>query len=236
MTERSRDSASTRMAFGPFVADLRSGELSKDGELVPPQDLPIGQGFGSREDGVQIVPAEAGTRGRAPSTVTRMPIAAPRRPWRRTAAALIVTLVGGSAYRMISAKPAPVRVAVVLFDNNTGNGELDRFAQRLTDVTVAALTANRSLAVIGNAAVLRTTRPFRDVETIRQALGAEYVIVGEVQNPDGLLRVVTHLIRAKDQAHVWIKTTPAAHRRDLDIESDISQQVARAVSAQVGER
>src|SRR5690242_12990123 len=41
MTVSGGDSASTRVAFGPFVADLRSGELRKDGELVPLQDLPF---------------------------------------------------------------------------------------------------------------------------------------------------------------------------------------------------
>jgi hypothetical protein len=40
----------------------------------------------------------------------------------------------------------------------------------LTDATVFELTAQPKLAVIGNAAVLQTTRPFRDIAAIRDAL------------------------------------------------------------------
>ncbi|HEU4787809.1 MAG TPA: winged helix-turn-helix domain-containing protein, partial [Gemmatimonadaceae bacterium] len=47
-----------------------------------------------------------------------------------------------------------VRVAVVLFDNETGRADLARLAQGLTDATVTELTADPRLAVIGNAAVL----------------------------------------------------------------------------------
>ena len=55
----------------------------------------------------------------------------------------------------------------------------------MTDATVAGLAVEPRLAVIGNAAVLRTARPFRDVAAVRDALGARFIVIGQVQSRDG---------------------------------------------------
>jgi TolB-like protein len=127
----------------------------------------------------------------------------------------------------------PVRVAVVLFDNETGDSELDRLAQNLTDSTVAKLTADRRLAVIGNAAVLRTDRPFRDLIKIRDTLSADLIILGQIQKRDDGLRVMAHLIRGADQAHVWARPTPFAAGGPSATEAQVVNDIARAVSDEV---
>ncbi len=103
-----------------------------------------------------------------------------RRRWPIIAATLGVIAVAGAAYQLRATRE-PFRVAVVLFDNETGDAEFGRLSQGLTDAVVTDLTAESRLAVIGNAAVLRTTRPFRDIATVRDALGADYIVIGQVQ-------------------------------------------------------
>jgi TolB-like protein len=122
---------------------------------------------------------------------------------------------------------------VVLFDNETGAAEWDRGAQGLTDATVAALTRLDGLEVIGNAAVLRTARPFRDIETIRDALSADFVLVGQVQRIDQAIVVRCHLIRARDQAHVWFATVSAGGGTGW--EAQLQEDVANGFAAAVGE-
>jgi TolB-like protein len=122
-------------------------------------------------------------------------------------------------------------VAVVKFDNETTRPELDRLAQTLTDSTVLALSRDRRLAVIGNAAVLRTDRPFRDLLTIRDALDADLLIVGQVQERDGGLRVMAHLIRGSDQAHVWADATPLDAGASAESEARILAGITAAVTA-----
>jgi TolB-like protein len=146
------------------------------------------------------------------------------------AAAVILTLV---AVVRQSPSSRPVRVAVVLFDNETGDPELDRLAQNLTDSTVARLTADRRLAVIGNAAVLRTDRPFRDLLKIRDALSADLIILGQIQKRDDGLRVMAHLIRGADQAHVWARPTPFAAGGPSATEAQVVAGIERAVSEEV---
>jgi DNA-binding winged helix-turn-helix (wHTH) protein len=76
-------------------------------------------------------------------------------------AAMVAAVIAVGAYRLRAGRPQ-TRVAVILFDNETGRPEVSRLSQGLTDATVFALTADPTLAVIGNAAVLRTPRPFRE--------------------------------------------------------------------------
>lgn len=159
----------------------------------------------------------------------------PERRWRwRAATALAVVGIaaaGTAGYRFALDAP-PRRVAVVLFDNETGDAALDRLSQTLTDSLVARLTSRPHLDVIGNAAILRTARPFRDLERIGRELEADFVIIGQVQQSDGALRVLAHLIRVRDQAHVWAEPMPF-EASDSGFESAIVDRIAAAVSVHV---
>lgn len=150
----------------------------------------------------------------------------------------LVALLGGCltiflVVFLAATRRDPLRVAVVLFDNETEDASWDRGAQGLTDATVAALTRLDGLEVIGNAAVLRTERPFRDIETIRDALSADFVLVGQVQRVDQAIVVRCHLIRARDQAHVWFATVIAGGGAGW--EARLQEDVANGFAAAVGE-
>ena len=106
---------------------------------------------------------------------------------------------------MARAQAAKTTIAVVLFHNDTGNAELDRLAQQLTDATVIALAANPKYAIIGNAPILRTPRIFEDLKKIGEELHADYVLLGQLQNPADGLTVRLHFIKSSDQKHLWAK-------------------------------
>jgi TolB-like protein len=149
--------------------------------------------------------------------------------WIAVAALAVIAVAGAAAYRLRAAKPQ-TRVAVVLFDNETGRPEMNRLSQGLTDATVFALTADSQLAVIGNAAVLRTPRPFRDIALVRDALHADFIVIGQVQTVDDRILVRTHLIRASDEAHVWVKGTRMT-ADEAALQSEVSGQIATAVAS-----
>lgn len=294
----------SRVRFGPFTADLDSGELWRDGVPVALQDLPFrllaalverpGDVVSRAELTARLwgsdtfVDAAAGLNtavaklrdalddaAERPAFVETLPkrgyrfvapverlepdsqpspavaaasapvnsapaspqvdaLPATRRPWWPAAAAIVaaVALAAWAAYPRWS-DARNVRVAVVLFDNETDRPELDALAQALTDATVTSLTAEPRLAVIGNAAVLRTPRPFRDVALIRDTLSAQFIIVGQVQWRDGAALVRTHLIRGWDQAHVWLEAFPRGSSSEADYQARVSGAVRRAMMAQL---
>jgi DNA-binding winged helix-turn-helix (wHTH) protein/TolB-like protein len=163
-----------------------------------------------------------------------------RRSLRRSAmiGAIAAALVAAAAWTMLASRSpagrgAPLRLAVVPFDNETGDADYDRLAQSLTDATVARLAADPDrVAVIGNAAVLRAPRSRRDLDAIGASLDVGHVILGQVQQIDGHLRVTTHLIRVKDQTHLWAQRfEPSAEDR-----AGMDRQVAEAVAGAVAGR
>jgi DNA-binding winged helix-turn-helix (wHTH) protein/TolB-like protein len=182
---------------------------------------------------VPTPPAASAGRDRAPGAVA----AAPSRSLWPAVGAFVVMLAAivVTAFIARSAGSEEVRVAVALFDNETGDASFDRLAQILTDSTVLRLTDNRALAVIGNAAVLRTDRPFRDLDKIKAALGADLVIVGQVQRTETGIRTLTHLIRMTDQAHVWIKAT-ALGDSETELEREVTTAIDGAVKDAVAKR
>lgn len=146
------------------------------------------------------------------------------------AACVMVALVSLATYQLRAGR-AQTRVAVVLFDNETGRPEVSRLSQSLTDATVFALAAQPKLAVIGNAAILRTARAFRDIAAVRDALDADFIVIGQVQLVDERILVRSHLIRAGDQAHVWFSES-----RLTDTEAALQSDVARRIAEAVGTR
>lgn len=128
-----------------------------------------------------------------------------------------------------------VRVAVVPFDNETGMNDFDQVARAVADETVARMaTPERmsAMSVIGNAAVLYQPRAFRDLKRIGSTLGADYIVLAQMKSDGSRVRLIAHLIRVRDQAHVWANTYD---RQDftLDVQAEIAESIADAVAARL---
>jgi DNA-binding winged helix-turn-helix (wHTH) protein/TolB-like protein len=191
--------------------------------------------LGHIESGMPTASSQLGPP--ASGAMIETPVPRSRRRLVTAAVIAIALVVGGVGWAWHRRGPsAPTRVAVALFDNETGQASFDRLAQALTDSTVAGLAASPTLAVIGNAAVLRTVRPFRDLEVIRDTLHADLIVIGQVQAVDGHVRVLTHLIRASDQTHIWVQSTPLAASGEAALQVVVAERVSAAVSAATARR
>jgi TolB-like protein/DNA-binding winged helix-turn-helix (wHTH) protein len=154
----------------------------------------------------------------------------------RASAALLVLAIAAVALLAGGTTPSPPRIAVVPFDNETGSPEFERIAKGVSDATVVQLTTAERLprfGVIGNAASLRFTFVPRDLKAMGETLGAEYIVLGQVKRDGRGFRIVAHLIRVRDQTHVWAN---AFDRRALELEdqSAIAEAIAQAVTDRVG--
>jgi DNA-binding winged helix-turn-helix (wHTH) protein/TolB-like protein len=165
--------------------------------------------------------------------------AAPARP-RRTrvmamawsaAAVLLVAAAIAAAWFAAAGRHPPVRVAVVPFDNETGQEGFDGLAQGIADATVARLAAPgrvERLAVIGNSAALRRPRSFRDLKKIGQEVDAAYVVLAQVKRDEAGVRLIAHLIRVSDETHVWAHTFDRS-AFTLEVQAEIAEAIAAAV-------
>jgi DNA-binding winged helix-turn-helix (wHTH) protein/TolB-like protein len=149
----------------------------------------------------------------------------------RWAAAIAVVILAGGAFWIWSGRRAPATgrtIAIVPFDNETGAPDLDRFAQNLTDALVAEFTAagHGRFSVIGNAAALRAPRARRDLRAIGASLNAGYIVIGQVQQSGGRVRILAHLIRLPEQTHLWVTRVERALDDPLNVESEVAHRIS----------
>jgi DNA-binding winged helix-turn-helix (wHTH) protein/TolB-like protein len=123
------------------------------------------------------------------------------------AIAVLASLLAAAAAALVHARSngsVPI-LAVTLFDNETARQDLDQKAQVLTDVLVERLAEEPARwSVIGNAAILRLPRPMRNLTVIAGSLHADAIVAGQVLPGERGLTILTHLIRARDQRHLWV--------------------------------
>ena len=149
-------------------------------------------------------------------------------PWVLLLAGLIVGVgiaVLWVHHHPATASPVPsTRVAVARFDNETGDTELDRFADALTDSVTEKLTVSGAghFGVIGNAAILRVPRNQRNLLAIGSSLHAGYVVLAQVRRDSSHCFVLAHLIHLPDQTHACHhsnSTASAVDSSDVSIDS-----------------
>jgi DNA-binding winged helix-turn-helix (wHTH) protein/TolB-like protein len=196
-----------------FIARMKNGN-----EVLPKGE----DGLPAREEAQARLPSQPRQRSRSYSGAAAVLI-------------LVSGLVGGwtllERRQATNAHTAVVRIAVVPFDNETGVAEYDRLAQSLTDATVARLANDPDrLAVIGNAAILREPRQTRDFVAIGNRLGVGHVVIGQVQQIGGQLRITTHLIRVEGQAHLWAQRFEPTAVEATHLDRTVSEAVAGAVA------
>jgi DNA-binding winged helix-turn-helix (wHTH) protein/TolB-like protein len=190
-----------------------------------------------------IAPVEFVSRGIEPQEI--LPSARPARFASRrwlTIAGVAVVFLSAAAFaaahywrRSATTNPHPI-VAVVRFDNETGNPDVTRFSDALTDNVVERLStlSKGRYGVIGNARILRVPREQRDLIAIGASLNAKYVVLGQVHSDGDKTRILAHLIRLPEQVHLWVVRADHQTVGDpLDLETELAQRIADQFSSRV---
>jgi DNA-binding winged helix-turn-helix (wHTH) protein/TolB-like protein len=164
-------------------------------------------------------------------------------PWRTAlicvAGFAIVTIVIAvtATLRRMTMASTPFNVAVIQFDNETGDASVNRFCKELTDNFVQQLTAagQDHYRVIGNASILRTPREQRDMVRIAASLHAQFVVLGQVQGGGTQTRILAHLIRMPDQTQVWVVRLEQPFDNPYALESTAAHEIAQEFSSKLAD-
>jgi TolB-like protein/Flp pilus assembly protein TadD len=128
-----------------------------------------------------------------------------------------------------AAAPAPnISVAVLPFENMTGDPNQEYLSDGLTEETIAALGTER-LAVIARTSVMRYKRTRKTARQIASELGVDYLLEGTLRRDTEAVRVTARLIRARDQAQVW------SHQYDRDTKAalQLQEELGRAIAQRI---
>lgn len=123
-------------------------------------------------------------------------------------------------------------VAVLPFDNLSGQGENVYFASGLHDEVLTQLQRVATLRVISRTSVMEyaDARARPNARTIAGRLGVRYLTEATVQRSGDRLRVNIQLIDASTDDHVWAESYDRTVDDAFDVQSNIAQTIAGALA------
>ncbi|WP_249133707.1 winged helix-turn-helix domain-containing protein [Bradyrhizobium sp. AUGA SZCCT0182] len=101
------------------------------------------------------------------------------------------------------ALPDKPSIAVLPFENMSGDVEQEYFADGIVDDITTALSRFRLLFVIARHSSFTYKGQAVDIKQVGRELGVRYVLEGSVRKATGKIRIACQLIDATTGAHVW---------------------------------
>jgi TolB-like protein/predicted Zn-dependent protease len=129
--------------------------------------------------------------------------------------------------------PEKKSIAVLPFDNLSGDPQDDYFSDGLTEDIITQLSKIGSLTVISRSSVMRYKDQARDLRKIGEDLGVTTLLEGSVRRADSRLRITAQLIEAITDRHLWAESYDRDMKDIFEIQSDVAQQIASALEVQM---
>jgi TolB-like protein/DNA-binding winged helix-turn-helix (wHTH) protein/Tfp pilus assembly protein PilF len=156
--------------------------------------------------------------------------------WISVAVASVLTvLVAQHFWHPRSSTPQTVMLAVLPFENLSGDPHEDYFADGLTEEMIAQLgqVQPTRLGVIARTSIVRYKDTQEPIAEIAHKLGVGYILEGSVRRAGGRVRITAQLIRATQQTHVWAETYERPLDDVLSIQREIAEKITGALSIEL---
>jgi adenylate cyclase len=135
-------------------------------------------------------------------------------------------------------KPLPLpdkpSIAVLPFDNMSGDPEQEYLADGISEDLITALSKIRWFFVIARNSTFTYKDQAVEVTQVAKELGVRYVIEGSVRKAGNRVRVTAQLIDAMTGRHVWAER----YDRDLtdifELQDEMTQTIVAAVEPELG--
>jgi TolB-like protein/class 3 adenylate cyclase/tetratricopeptide (TPR) repeat protein len=160
--------------------------------------------------------------------------------WRRVAVAAVLlglaAAAGVGAWWLWPGKAAAGRpsIAVLPFDNLSGDEATGRLADGLTEDVITDLAHFRDLDVIARNSVEAYKGKPVDVRQVREALDVRYVLEGSIQRQGDRVRVTAQLIDAESGAHVWSERWDRPAQDVFAVQTELAETVAARIGGYTG--
>ncbi len=158
--------------------------------------------------------------------------------WVATTAALLALamiipgVVMFSRNRVRPTLAAPEKsIAVLPFENLSEEKANAYFAEGIQNEILTRLATVRDLKVISRTSTAKYQSKPDNLKTVAQELGVSTVLEGAVQKAGDKVRVNVQLIDAHSDTHLWAKSYDRDFKDVLKVESEVSQEIADALRA-----
>ena len=132
-----------------------------------------------------------------------------------------------------SSRDRPV-VAVIPFENLSGDAGEDYFAEGVTADIIATLAKHRWLSVVARNTTLQFKSRALGIADIARETGATYVVEGIVRRLGPHVRVGVQLIDAAGGNCIWTERYDRQSEGLFEIQDDITQTIAARIEPEIG--
>ena len=127
------------------------------------------------------------------------------------------------------ALPYKPSIAVLPFDNMSGDREQDYFADGMVEDIITALSRLDELFVISRNSSFTYKGQSVDVRKVAREFGVHYVLEGSVRKAGGRVRITAQLIDGTNGAHLWADRFDGQIVDIFDLQDQITENVVAAI-------
>ena len=132
------------------------------------------------------------------------------------------------------ALPDKPSIAVLPFENMSGDPEQEYFSDGISEDIITDLSKFRSLFVIARNSSFTFKGQAIEIKEVGRRLGVRYVVEGSVRRAGNRVRISAQLIDAPSDAHLWAER----YDRDLEdifaIQDDVTRAIVAAIEPELG--
>src|SRR5438477_1250201 len=131
-----------------------------------------------------------------------------------------------------AALPLPEKpsIAVLPFQNMSGDAEQEYFADGIVEDIITALSRNRAFFVISRNTTFTYRGPAVDVARVARELGVRYVLEGSVRRAGNRVRITAQLIDAGSGHHLWADRYDRELADVFAVQDEISRSITGAIA------
>jgi adenylate cyclase len=126
--------------------------------------------------------------------------------------------------------PAKPSIAVLPFENMSGDPEQEYFSDGMVEDIITALSRFKSLFVIARNSSFTYKGKIVDVRQVGRELGVRYVLEGSVRRAGGRLRINAQLIDATNNKHLWAEKLDGELTDVFALQDALTQKIVSSVS------
>jgi len=138
----------------------------------------------------------------------------------------------GSPTRPTEPLPLPDKpsIAVLPFDNMSGDPEQEYFADGMVEEIITALSRLRWLFVIARNSSFTYKGRAVDVKQVGRELGVRYVLEGSVRRAGNTVRITGQLVDTATGAHLWADRFDGTLEDVFDLQDQVTSNVVGAIA------
>jgi TolB-like protein/DNA-binding winged helix-turn-helix (wHTH) protein len=162
-----------------------------------------------------------------------------QRHWREPALVVpvlvLLILVGFASWRHFQRGAQPesqkIMLAVLPFENLTGDPNKEYLADGLTEETISQLGRldPEQLGVIARTSVMGYKHKEERLDQIGRDLSVQYVLENSLRESGTHLRLTAQLIQVKDQTHLWSRDYDYLAKDILNVQDNVAKAVAHEI-------